>query len=146
LPTAYFLDTNILVHLVRRDRTGEYLLKKYSLYLAEPRPMISDVTEGELRSLAIQWQWGARKVSQMNFALSYFWRISINTSDVFQAYAAIDSFSETQGISMGKNDVWIAASAHVAEAHLLTTDRDFSHLQPKFLTFDWLDPANTPNI
>ncbi len=144
MSTTYFLDTNILIHLIRRNPAGEYLLKHYSLYLADPRPMISDVTEGEVRSLAIQWQWGPQKLNQMNFVLGYFWRIPINTPDVFQAYAAIDAFSETQGISMGKNDVWIAACAHVAQAHLLTTDKDFTHLQPKFLTLDWIDPSHTP--
>lgn len=44
--TPYFLDTNILVHLIRRDSVGEYLLQHYSLLIIEPRPLISDVTEG----------------------------------------------------------------------------------------------------
>jgi hypothetical protein len=58
MATAYFLDTNILVHLIRRDALGQYLTGHYTLYVVEPRPMISDVTEGELSSLASQWGWG----------------------------------------------------------------------------------------
>ena len=142
----YFLDTNILVHLIRDDATGQYLKKKYSLLVVDPRPLISDVTEGELRSLALQWKWGPQKRSQMEYLLSFFWRIAINTADVFEAYAAIDAYSESIGHSLGKNDVWIAASARVAQAHLLTTDKDFDHLQPTFLTRDFIDPANTPII
>ncbi len=43
---------------------------------------------------------------------------------------------------MGKNDVWIAATASVVEAVLLTTDADFDHLDPRFLKRIWLDPAS----
>jgi tRNA(fMet)-specific endonuclease VapC len=141
VPTIYFLDTNILVHLVRRDPIGEFLINNYSLYSIDPRPLISDVTEGELRSLAIQWKWGQQKRGQMEFVLSYFWRIAINTPDVFEAYAAIDAFSESIGISMGKNDVWIAAAVQTLQALLLTTDKDFDHLHPIYISRDWIDPS-----
>lgn len=137
----YFLDTNILVHLIRRDALGQHLIAKYSLYTLDPRPLISDVTEGELRSLALQWRWGSQKREQMDFVLSYFWRIAINMPDVFKAYAAIDAYSESKGISMGKNDVWIAASAHTLQALLLTTDKDFDHLHPISISRDWIDPS-----
>jgi len=141
VPTIYFLDTNILVHLIRRDALGQSLINNYALYSLDPRPLISDVTEGELRSLAIQWKWGQQKREQMEFVLSYFWRIAINTPDVFEAYAAIDAFSESIGTSMGKNDVWIAAAAQTLQALLLTTDKDFDHLHPIYLSRDWIDPS-----
>jgi len=48
----YLLDTNILVHLVREDAIGRRLRDEHSLLLIQPPPMISDVSEGELRSLA----------------------------------------------------------------------------------------------
>ena len=50
----YLLDTNVLVHLVRRDATGDYINRAYKPFLADPRPLISIVTDGELRSLAYQ--------------------------------------------------------------------------------------------
>ena len=127
---------------MRRDALGEYLINHYSLYVADPRPMVSDVTEGEIRSLAIQWKWGAHKLSQMEFVLSYFWRIAINTPEVFEAYAAIDAYSESKGLPMGKNDVWIAAATHTTGAKLITTDKDFDHLQPVFITRDYIEPSN----
>jgi len=34
---------------------------------------------------------------------------------------------------MGKNDLWIAATAHVIKAHLFTTDNDFNHLDPSYI-------------
>ena len=38
------------------------------------------------------------------------------------------------------NDLWIAATAKVTGAILLTTDRDFDHLAPQFLSLIWIDP------
>jgi predicted nucleic acid-binding protein len=35
--------------------------------------------------------------------------------------------------NMGKNDLWIAATAHVLGASLLTTDKDFAHLHSVFV-------------
>ncbi|MCB0855324.1 MAG: PIN domain-containing protein, partial [Bacteroidetes bacterium] len=34
---------------------------------------------------------------------------------------------------MGKNDLWIAASAHALKLRLVTTDKDFSHLKEDFI-------------
>jgi predicted nucleic acid-binding protein len=133
-------DTNILVHLVRSDRVGERIRAKYSPLIAEPRPSICAVTEGELRSLAYQWGWGKQKRDQMDFLLGYFWQLPIELPEMVEAYALIDSFSEKNGFTMGKNDVWIAAAAHLTGATIITTDKDFTHLQPDFLHFDWIDP------
>lgn len=145
MTTTYFLDTNILIHLIRRDFTGEALIQQYNLYLTSPRPLISDVTEGELRSLALQWKWGNSRLEQMEFLLSYFWRISINTTELFNAYAVIDAYSESVGFSMGKNDLWIAAPVYTSQSHLLTTDKDFNHLQARFITRDLIDLSRTRN-
>lgn len=61
-----------------------------------------------------------------------------------ETYAEIDAFSQCKhpflptlpGLAsrnMGKNDLWIAATAHFLEATLRTTDHDFNHLAPDFL-------------
>jgi predicted nucleic acid-binding protein len=140
MATLYLLDTNILVHPVRRDAVGERIRRLYSPLLTEPRPLISVVTEGELRSLGFQLGWGKEKTEQSHYLLTYFQRTTIETEEVLQAYALIDTFSERLGRSMGKNDLWIAATAHVTGATLLTTDRDFDHLEGQFLKREWVDP------
>jgi tRNA(fMet)-specific endonuclease VapC len=43
---------------------------------------------------------------------------------------------------MGKNDIWIAATASVLNAVLLTTDNDFDHLHDEFLTVARVDLKN----
>jgi predicted nucleic acid-binding protein len=142
MPVLYLLDTNILVHQIRRDAVGERIRKLYSPLLTEPRPLISVVTDGELRSLGFQLGWGREKTEQAHYLLTYFQRLTIDTEEVLQAYALIDTFSERSGRSMGKNDLWIAAAAHVTGATLLTTDRDFDHLDPPFLIREWIDPSS----
>jgi predicted nucleic acid-binding protein len=39
----------------------------------------------------------------------------------------------SSAIIMGKNDIWIAATAKVADATLLSIDNDFNHLNKTFI-------------
>lgn len=136
----YLLDTNILVHLIRQDALGQNLNNAFHLLVTEPRPIIAVVTEGEIRSLAYQWNWGKFKKDQVNFLCGYFGRYGIDSPEVIEAYAVIDSYSESAGRPMGKNDIWIAAVAYVTGAKLLTTDHDFEHLHPQLISYEWIDP------
>lgn len=136
----YLLDTNILVHLIRESLIGDHIRSNYSLFLTAPKPLICVVSEGELRSLALQWKWGKRKQDQMEFYFSFFGRAPIEKPDLLRAYATIDAYAESIGRPMGKNDIWIAAAVHVNGARLITTDTDFDHLVPGFLSRDWIDP------
>jgi predicted nucleic acid-binding protein len=34
---------------------------------------------------------------------------------------------------MGKNDIWIAATASVFDLKLVTTDKDFDHLEEEYI-------------
>lgn len=147
MDTLYLFDTNILVHLIREDLTGQHIKATYSPYLSDPKPFICVVSEGELRSLALQWAWGARKLDQMGFLLGFFRRVPIERQDVLQAYATIDAYCQATGVKMGKNDLWIAAATYITGSRLVTTDSDFDHLQPDFLTVDWIDPTQfTPSL
>lgn len=40
--------------------------------------------------------------------------------------------------NMGKNDLWIAATAAMSEATLLTTDNDFDHLDGHYFKVEKL--------
>ena len=78
----------------------------------------------------------------MESLLNYLTIVPLPYQNIVSAYAEIDDYSKRQGVPMGKNDVWIAATAHVTGARLLTTDRDFDHLRSAFLQRDWIDPAS----
>lgn len=137
--TVYIVDTNILVHAVRGDAIWDIIKSRYDLLMHEPCPIYSVVSEGEIRSLAVQWGWGQSRRNQMEFLLGYFVRFSIDDSDLIEAYALIDSYSKTIGLTMGKNDLWIAATAKIAEATLLTTDSDFDRLAPAYLSLERIE-------
>ncbi|MBB6051316.1 type II toxin-antitoxin system VapC family toxin [Armatimonas rosea] len=141
MAALYLLDTNILVHYVRGGALQQQIEQSYQLYLTPEVPLISYVTEAELRSLAIQFGWGPAKRTQLSYLLGTFRRIPIEEPQILEAYAEIDAYSVAQGFELGKNDVWIAATAHVTGAVLLTTDKDFNHLDGKFLQRIWIDPS-----
>ena len=74
----------------------------------------------------------------------------ISSEGIHEAYADIDAYSQSnhpslslpQGMTarnMGKNDLWIAATAHILRATLVTTDKDFDHLQ-HFFDLEWVKP------
>ena len=48
-------------------------------------------------------------------------------------FAEITAYCEGKGRTLSDNDRWIAATAAVTNAVLLTTDRDFDVLDPTFI-------------
>jgi len=137
------LDTNILIHLIRQSALGQWSESQYALTGSAQVPLISSVTEGELRSFAIYANWGREKQRALQDILNRFVIVPIELPGIMQGYAEIDATSTKEGRSMGKNDVWIAATARVTGAKLLTTDKDFDHLSPALITRDWIDPDRT---
>ncbi len=138
----YLFDTNILVHYIRSSALSLFIDRQFSPFLEGNFPCISVVTAGEIKSFAIQRKWGQAKLQKLEHFLSEFVLLDINHDLVIERYAEIDAFSQNLlpgralGLTprnMGKNDIWIAATASVAEAVLLTTDHDFDHLDKTFL-------------
>ncbi len=138
-PPLYVLDTSILVHYIRDDALGQRIETTYSLLTTPTTPLISIVTEGEIRSLAIRRGWGPTRLRRLESWLGRFVSVPLSRPGLIEAYAVIDAHSQSTGRAMGKNDVWIAATAHVTDAILLTTDLDFEHLHPTFLERAWID-------
>jgi tRNA(fMet)-specific endonuclease VapC len=136
----YLLDTNILVHYARRDATQQRIEAQYHLMMVPDPPLVCYVCEAEIRSLARQLGWGAQRLNQLEFMLTLIERVPIEGSDILNAYVEIDYFSLNLGREMGKNDLWIAAVAHVTGATLLTTDQDFNHLNGIFLQGVYITP------
>jgi predicted nucleic acid-binding protein len=89
---------------------------------------------GEMFALARKFGWGAQKITELNKLLMQVVWVDINHNDILAAYGELDDLSSRAGRSMGKNDVWIAATAKVTGSTLLTTDGDFDHLHPAQLT------------
>lgn len=136
------LDTNILVFWLRGQAAGHKLSQEYGLGTRRPRPIVPVVVKGEIKSLALKFQWGPIKSASLNTLLAELPLADISHDVVVDAYAYIDDESHKLGRQMGKNDLWIAALARVQEAVVLTTDRDFDHLHPSLVEIEWIDPAS----
>lgn len=141
----YLLDTNIIVHLVRNSDTGKAVEQRFALLSPEQELTISAVSKGELLSFAIQSAWGKRKMERLYKMLDGILSFPVEgNSPLMEAYADIDAYSQGKhpnflspaGFSsrnMGKNDLWIAATAFLLDVPLITTDNDFDHLHPNFI-------------
>lgn len=119
-------DTNLIIDHIRRQ---------------EPLPaqaIIPVVVAGELEAFALKADWGYQKVTFLQKILDYYPLVEV-TRTLTGVYAQIDAFSQGKlrsnplppGVSacnMGKNDLWIAATAMYFDMELYTTDKDFDHL------------------
>lgn len=140
----FLLDTNILVHYIRKPELLSDFEKKYQPFSNKNVVLISIVTIAEIRSLAIQFGWGEKKKQQLEKLLGYFLKVPIQTEKQISIYAEMDSYSKHKdpernypegysSITIGKNDLWIAATAQVTNSTLVTTDDDFDHLDGVFI-------------
>ena len=140
----YLLDTGILVNYVRQSPLYQTIEANEKLTEQDCIPFISVVTMGEILSFGIQQNWGQAKLQSLKNLFSKLVVLDINSNDekLLETYAEIDFYSKNKlptdklgrSITMGKNDLWIASTAKVANATLLTIDGDFDHLNGKYIT------------
>ena len=137
---GYLLDTNILVALIRGNALGRYVERTYLLSQQILLCAISVVTVGEMYALGHKWGWGEKKLQRLHDLLDKIVQVSIDHEFILQAYGKLNAYCEKHGWSIGQNDLWIAATAHVTELTLLTTDRDFDFLHGDWIQRIWIDP------
>ena len=148
----YLLDTNIMIAYLREPNlTQEYVDKNFAPLDVSNDAIISVVTVGEIKAIALKNGWGLKRINKIENLLRQVTIADINSEDVINRYAEIDAFSQCRldgktsnftARNMGKNDLWIAATASVLEATLLTTDNDFDHLHDEFLQVAKIDLVN----
>jgi predicted nucleic acid-binding protein len=152
--SRYILDTGILLGYLRGAKYAAYVESVYSPFKSPNTSAISIVSKAELYSLAIQFGWGLNKQNALAKLLREVPQIDINREELFRMYAEIDSYSlgrnklhplpsGAAGMKMGKNDLWIAATASVLQATLLTIDHHFDHLDGEFMTVKYVDQSAT---
>jgi len=100
-----------------------------------------------LKALALKRNWGNKRKQQLIDVIAQYIVHPIKMQPILDNYANIDAFSQSKLIhkplpkgvtarNMGKNDLWIAATAYTINAKLVTTDKDFDHLDDSFLKLD----------
>ncbi len=141
---VYILDTNILLHILRGDSRVSPQLTQFNLYHPDTYALVSIVTIGELLSIAQQNHWGASKFRQLETLIKAFKAVPVDKRVLLDIYAELDTFSKGKHLTkslppeitarkMGKNDLWIAATANLFNATLITADNDFDHLKDIFI-------------
>lgn len=138
----YLLDTNVLLVYVRGSVPSRKLEEDLKILTGDNRVVLSVVSVGEIKSLAIQNHWGDRKIAKLDALLNRFLIADINVEEIIDRYAEIDAFSQGKwpgkkadftSKNMGKNDLWIAATGSVLNLVLITADGDFDHLDKEYL-------------
>ena len=145
LSPAYLLDTNVVLYLVRGGAVGKELAAAFGLMNSVNRPLVSVVTHGELLLLAARNNWGAEKRAALENALGNLVTVDLNDKAVLSAYVEVQQYSRRApggSRELNANDAWIVACAKAAEATLLTTDRDFSHLKAPDWPVQFFDAAS----
>ena len=141
-------DTNIILIYLRNFAVKQIIESVYSPFSFTNRATISVVSVGELKAFALKNNWGNLRIQNLEEFLLRFVVTDINSEDTLNRYAEIDAFSQGRldgkksnftARNMGKNDIWIAATASVLEATLLATDNDFNHLHDEFLAVAKID-------
>lgn len=132
---------------------GRRTLDRVHLDDQETATFTSVICHGELLALAEKNGWGERRRTELASTLAKVPTLDINKQAILNAYALIDAWTHGKSvtaphnvsppepaISMGKNDIWIAATAHASKATLLSTDKDFDHLDGVWLKRLYVDP------
>ena len=129
---------------------------KFNFEDIETMVFTSIVCRGELLALAEKRAWGQTKRRLLKEFLDGIPAVDINQESILNSYALIDAWSQGKPVDypkenpfppprpaakMGKNDLWIAATAHVSNSVLLSTDKDFLHLNDKWISYVYIAPT-----
>lgn len=138
-PDILLLDTGILIHLVRDNWIGRSIDSRFRLRTGPEKPLISIITVGESLAFARKLSWGPAKAAALENLFEDL--VVVDLSDeILELYAKVDFFLSRSGKPIEQNDMWIAATAIVSGAHLLTTDKDFDPLHSVYLERTWINP------
>ena len=133
-------DTNILIKIVR-DKSDTGKVRK--LVNPEQAPEFTSlINKAEILSIALQNNWGTKRRSRLETLFEEIIVIDLSDPHFLDAYVDIDAFSQGKhpeislggsAKNMGKNDLWIASTVSVLKFTLITTDKDFDHLDNVFI-------------
>jgi predicted nucleic acid-binding protein len=128
---TYLLDTGILLHWVRGGKVATVVDGQFQLRAANFRPLICEVSLGEMEAFARTEKWGEQKRNKLKELNKELISVDISDSRMIEAYADLSSLAKSNGwaIFHGKNDLWVGAATRVTGATLLTADKDFQPLR-----------------
>lgn len=144
----YLLDTNLIVIYSRDSKTATRIETQYELFSDVNTLAVSVVTLGEIDALVKKLGLGEKRKSKISNLVSRLAVIRIDAQEIVNCYGSIDAYSQGKlkekkgdftARNMGKNDIWIAATASVYDLTLVTTDKDFDHLRNEYVKLKLID-------
>lgn len=141
----HVLDTGVVGAYLRNAPIWQRIAAEHRLLEDDAMLILSVVSWGELFSLACIAGWPQAKQRKLSSLLETLYVVDIAHADeqLIADYCTLDAFSRNAlqhkplpngSKKMGKNDLWIAATAKTAQAELITMDGDFDHLHGQYLT------------
>ena len=144
----YLLDTNIVIIYSKSKDIARKIEADHRIFAEENKLSISIVSVAEINSIVHQFKIGDSRRRGIDKILTNTTRLDISYDKILEMYEEIDAYSQGKhrsiksnfsAINMGKNDLWIAATASAFEITLVTTDKDFNHLDGVFLDIKFID-------
>lgn len=129
--------------LIRGNALGSQIDAAYGLRASLQRHVVSIASQAEVCVLADRNEWGAAKRDALRMMFEQLVIIAIDGQTLIDAYvqiAAADKNWPEGPRNLGKNDLWIAATALHTGLPLLTTDKDFQFLDNNSLKVLWINP------
>lgn len=90
----YVLDTNIILHYLRKSDLARRVDEQFAPTTPENEPFVPVVVKGEIESLSIQNKWGEQRMERVEAFVNQLITADINSEDVIVRYAEIDAFSQ----------------------------------------------------
>ena len=88
----YVFDTNIILIYLKDSKTKKYIKEVYDPLNNKNEVLISAVTIGEIRSLALKNNWGRNRISIVENIMEDLIVIDVSFNELFDAYANIEAF------------------------------------------------------
>jgi tRNA(fMet)-specific endonuclease VapC len=142
----FLLDTNMLLGFTREAAWAQWAYETWDLGNEAAIVFTSVICRGELLALAEKNGWGESKRRNLVDVLNRFPTVDLNKDSILNRYAELDTWTHGRAVSdsskpqppkpavcMKQNDLWIAATAVATGATLVTTDKDFDHLDGVWL-------------
>ena len=147
------LDTGILLGIVRGLPWADKVHSDFSLDKGSTVVATSVVCFGELLSISERLGWEQKKKNELEQIMESITILTLNKRSVLNAYAKINAWTHSgnvqiiapngapppkPAISMKQNDMWIAATAYSFKGTLLSTDKDFAHLNNIWIDYCYI--------
>jgi predicted nucleic acid-binding protein len=119
MSTAVVVDTDVVSYLFKRHPTAFLYLSD----VAERTPVLSFMTVAELDRWALEAHWGEARCQRLREYLEHFVVLPYNR-ELCAKWAEVTVEARCRGRRIDCADAWIAATALLAEAPLITHNRN----------------------